>query len=97
MRARRRLTALLVMGVMMAVMLVAGAGYAFAAANPDADPPTGKAATAPGQVQALTNCEEVFFRQLEMGVSAGGGPKEGIPGPENCDHFFHNEGIIGNQ
>ncbi len=37
---------------------------------------------------ALTNCVNAFLNQAAGGVSAGGGPKAGEPGPLNCDHFF---------
>jgi hypothetical protein len=26
---------------------------------------------------------------IEKGISAGGGKKEGVPAPTNCDHFFN--------
>jgi hypothetical protein len=38
--------------------------------------------------QAGENCGATIDRQTEMDVSAGGGPKEGVPAPTNCDHFF---------
>jgi hypothetical protein len=39
--------------------------------------------------KAVENCDDTIMRQTEQGVSAGGGPKAGIPAPTNCDHFFH--------
>lgn len=42
------------------------------------------------------NCGAVIAKQYANGVAAGGGPKEGIPAPTNCDHFFQNFGLIGN-
>jgi hypothetical protein len=38
--------------------------------------------------RAVTNCIAAFEGQAERGVTAGGGPKAGEPGPLNCDHFF---------
>lgn len=37
---------------------------------------------------AVDNCIAAFERQAERGITAGGGPKAGEPGPLNCDHFF---------
>jgi len=45
----------------------------------------------------IVGCSEAVDRQLAMGTEAGGGPKEGIPGPANCDHFFFGLGAIGNE
>ena len=45
----------------------------------------------PGQFpteQAEENCGATIDRQTAGGVAAGGGPKEGVPAPTNCDHFF---------
>lgn len=64
--------------------------------------PTGALAFGPGHGEgdkAFDNCGAAFERQLERGTTAGGGPKEGEPGPLNCDHFFQNPegaGTIGN-
>ncbi len=90
---RRKLSVLLAAAMMAATML-AGAGNAFAFANPDNK---GKAADASGQAQAQANCFRNIEKQFEKGVAAGGGPKEGIPAPTNCDHFFQQIGVIGNQ
>lgn len=81
-----RITALLVLAVMMAVMLVAGAGNAFALANSEQGTVT---------EQAEGNCEANLVKQRENEVAAGGGPKEDIDVPLNCDHFFQSEGLIG--
>jgi hypothetical protein len=39
--------------------------------------------------KAVANCEANITKQALNGVSAGGGPKAGIPAPTNCDHFFN--------
>jgi hypothetical protein len=62
-----------------------GAVSAGAFSNPGSN---GNAANAPGQATAKANCSAAFDRQDANGVSAGGGPKAGEPGPLNCDHFF---------
>jgi hypothetical protein len=38
--------------------------------------------------RAVSNCIAAFERQAERGITAGGGPKAGEPGPLNCDHYF---------
>ena len=38
--------------------------------------------------RAIDNCIAAFERQAAGGITAGGGPKAGEPGPLNCDHFF---------
>jgi hypothetical protein len=45
--------------------------------------------------RAVAACERTVDRQTAKGVSAGGGPKAGIPAPTNCDHFYQSEGLIG--
>jgi len=46
---------------------------------------------------AIGNCGAAFERQADRGITAGGGPKAGEPGPLNCDHFFQEvTGTIGN-
>ncbi len=82
----KRIITVLTVAALMAVMLVAGAGYAFAFANPNNQ---GNAFNAPGQVKASQNCFESIVKQSEKGVSAGGGPKAGVPAPTNCDKFFN--------
>jgi hypothetical protein len=81
----KRIVTVLTVAALMAVMLVASAGYAFAFANPDNE---GNASNAPGQSNARQNCFENIIKQTEKDVSAGGGPKEGVPAPTNCDKFF---------
>jgi hypothetical protein len=55
-------------------------------------PPPGN----PDGTAALEACGNALDRQIEKGVSAGGGPKAGEPGPLNCDHFFQATGATGN-
>jgi hypothetical protein len=53
----------------------------------------------PSSDNASDNCHAAFVRQQENGITAGGGPKAGEPGPLNCDHFFQDPngaGTIGN-
>lgn len=38
--------------------------------------------------RAVGTCIAAFERQFERGITAGGGPKAGEPGPLNCDHYF---------
>ncbi len=45
----------------------------------------------------LEQCAAAVEMQVEAGLAAGGGPKEGIDGPANCDHFFFIIGAIGNE
>ena len=82
----KRILTVLTVAVLMAVMLVAGAGYAFAYANFDNN---GNAANAPGQQNAQDNCSDTIGKQSDKDVSAGGGPKEGVPAPTNCDKFYN--------
>jgi hypothetical protein len=42
----------------------------------------------PQSPQAIDACISAVEGQIEQGTAAGGGPKEGFPGPANCDHFF---------
>jgi hypothetical protein len=65
------------------VTLTVGGGSAIASSNGG-----GNSANAPGQARAAQNCENTIDRQTAKGVSAGGGPKAGVPAPTNCDHFF---------
>ena len=46
--------------------------------------------------KATDACGANIEKQTAKGVSAGGGKKQGIPAPTNCDHFFQNQGDIGN-
>jgi hypothetical protein len=77
----------LVAAVVTTAALIAPAGaFAFGPGAQDGD-------------KAIDNCVAAFLRQQENGVSAGGGPKAGEPGPLNCDHFFQDPdgaGTIGN-
>jgi hypothetical protein len=57
----------------------------------------GNSENAPGQQTAVGNCGRNIDNQTAQETTAGGGPKEGIPAPTNCDHFFQNTGAIGNQ
>ena len=50
----------------------------------------------PDGTAQLEACGNALDRQIEKGVTAGGGPKAGEPGPLNCDHFFQGTGSIGN-
>lgn len=45
---------------------------------------------------AVAACEKNIDKQTAKGVSAGGGPKAGVPAPTNCDHFYQSIGSIGN-
>jgi hypothetical protein len=55
-------------------------------------PPPGN----PDGTAQLEACGNALDRQIEKGVTAGGGPKAGEPGPLNCDHFFQASAGIGN-
>ena len=37
---------------------------------------------------AVANCGGAVTQQGVGGVAAGGGPKEGLGAPTNCDHFY---------
>ena len=79
----RRIVLLVVVALVMAAMMVMGnVSYAFAFAAPGSNGAQGQ-----GQENALLNCADNTVKQENMGVSAGGGPKEGTLGPANCDHF----------
>jgi len=45
----------------------------------------------------LEHCNAAVGAQVDAGIQAGGGPKAGIDGPINCDHFFFAIGAIGNE
>ncbi len=75
-RIRMAVPALAAAGV-----LALGGGSAWAYSNGHANP------AAPGQAQAVANCENQVDRQLTEGVSPNGGPKAGFA-PLNCNHFF---------
>ena len=61
--------------------LISGNALAYA-------PPGSPGEDAPGQERARQNCGENIEKQAEKGVAAGGGKKEGVPAPTNCDKFF---------
>ena len=42
-----------------------------------------------GNLTASVNCGNNINKQIDAGLAAGGGPKEDIPAPTNCDHFFN--------
>ncbi len=60
----------------------------------------GHSDTAPGQERAAENCDQHILDQRNAGRSAGGGPKgpteDGTEAPTNCDHYWQNDGFIGN-
>jgi hypothetical protein len=88
---KRIITALTVAAIMVA-MVVASAGNAFALAyTPDTGGPSQGTITE----QAEGNCEANVTKQVDNEVAAGGGSKEDVDAPTNCDHFFQREGIIG--
>ncbi len=87
----RRIISVLAVMALMAAMVAVSVVPAFAEANN----PNG--ADAPGQANAGANCFENVLKQFESGVAAGGGPKEEFLAPTNCDHFFQEEDLIGNQ
>ena len=89
----RRMILVLAAAALMAAMMALMAAPAFASANPGSN---GKAADAPGQTQAQENAGQTEDRQSANGVMAGGGPKQGIPGPTNAEHFYQLSGSIGN-
>jgi hypothetical protein len=76
---------MVVVSLVTCAALGVGAVSAGAFSNPGSN---GNAANAPGQATAQDNCGAAFGRQDANGISAGGGPKAGEPGPLNCDHFF---------
>lgn len=51
-----------------------------------ADPPEEATSNVPDV--AVDACVDVILSQSDRGVEAGGGPKEGIVAPTNCDFFF---------
>ena len=67
-RIRMAVPALAAAGV-----LALGGGSAWAYSNGHANP------AAPGQAQAVANCENQVDRQLTEGVSPNGGPRRGSP------------------
>ena len=80
MASRRRFAIVLATA---AVVLLTGSSSAWADQPPAGEFPT---------EQSEANCGATVDRQTEGDVSAGGGPKEGVPAPTNCDHFFGEPG-----
>lgn len=39
--------------------------------------------------RAQANCEANIAKQIDQGLFANGGTKDGLLGPTNCDHFFN--------
>lgn len=60
----------------------------------------GRSAEAPGQSRAAENCDRLILEQRNRGTHAKGGPKRptesGTEAPTNCDHYWQNDGFIGN-
>jgi hypothetical protein len=81
--------------------LLFGGGSAFAYTNGG-----GNSSSAPGKVTAVEKCEATISRQNvngQTGDQTGNGtdPKQFVPiygdtAVTNCDHFWTNEGAIGN-
>jgi hypothetical protein len=46
--------------------------------------------------KAVEKCFANIDKQTAKEISAGGGPKAGVPAQTNCDHFFQDTGAIGN-
>jgi hypothetical protein len=88
----KRMIIVLTVAALMAVMLVVGAGSAFAVAYNEV---SGGPSQAEINDEAGENCEENVMKQTEEDVAAGGGPKQDIDAPTNCDHFYQREGNIG--
>lgn len=82
--SKRRLAAAF---AVVAALLLPASALAFGPAPPPGNPD--------GTAQ-LEACGNALDKQLDKGVSAGGGPKAGEPGPLNCDHFFQRNGSVGN-
>jgi hypothetical protein len=76
MASRRRFSTVLATA---AVVMVTGSSSAWADQPPAGEFPT---------PESEENCGSTVDRQTEGDVSAGGGPKEDVPAPTNCDHFF---------
>ena len=79
----RRVKGIIAVGAL-ALSFAFGTGDALAFTNGG-----GNSGSAPGQANAIANCFDNIAKQTDKGVSAGGGPKEGVPAPTNCDHFFN--------
>ena len=59
----------------------------------------GKSREARGQGRAAENCDEAIEKQRDRNTQAKGGPKgpteNGTDSPNNCDHYWQNDGFIG--
>jgi hypothetical protein len=88
----KRMITVLTVAALMAVMLVASAGSAFAFAYTEE---SGGPSQGTVTDEAEGNCEADVMKQTENEVAAGGGPKQDIDAPTNCDHFYQREGNIG--
>ena len=78
-----RIKRLIVVAAAASTLAATGSGGALAQTNGG-----GNSANAPGQAKAGNNCGNTIDKQSGNGVSAGGGPKDGVLAPTNCDHFF---------
>ena len=60
----------------------------------------GRSDRAPGQERSVDNCDSHVLDQKRRGTNARGGPKRPTEdvneAPANCDHFWQNDGYIGN-
>lgn len=88
----KRVIVVLTVAALVAVMFVAGSGYAFAYAYSE-EPPGSGPSQGKTTEQAENNCVANYEKQAENEVAAGGGPKAGEAGqpesaPTNCDHFY---------
>jgi hypothetical protein len=86
--SRRTRNSVTILMSVMALSLGGQPAFAFA-------PSWSQGMNAPGQQKAFSNCVSVILGQTGKGITAGGGPKAGIPAPTNCDHFFQEIGVIG--
>ena len=78
----RRVAVAIIVGVVTLIPQVAAAA-----------PPEGAGDNVPEV--ALAACENVVGRQSDMELDTGGGPKDGLGAPTNCDWFFFFIGAIG--
>jgi hypothetical protein len=46
--------------------------------------------------QAVAACESVVMKQIGNNIVPRRGAKRGIPAPTNCDHYYQDNGYIGN-
>ena len=76
-----RVRTLAVLAAVSAALTTAAGGFAVSNGG-------GNSAAAPGQQNAAENCTAAIARQDARGIAAGGGPKDGIGGPADCDHNY---------